>query len=83
MYSPLLKEELVKTLYRLKRFYQKPMTQIAEGLIKESLNSIDRKPVCRICVFEENNDCNKCYLSCIQPQENRKSLLTVKHMIQD
>jgi len=63
MYSPILKSNLVKTLYRLKRVYKKPMTKIAEELIRKSLLSIDREPICKTCKGEKNNDCNLCCLA--------------------
>ncbi len=45
-YSQTLNEEIVKTLYRLKRIYRKPMTRIAEELIEKSLLLIDKVSVC-------------------------------------
>lgn len=63
MYSPVLNENLVRTIYRLKRVYKKPMTEIAEGLIQESLGTLDREMVCRVCVGERNNECKGCYLA--------------------
>ena len=63
MYSPVLNEELVKTLYRLKRFYRKPMTEVAEELIRYGLKTVDKEFVCRICIAEGNNDCNDCCLA--------------------
>ena len=65
MYSPILNEELVKTLYRLKRFYRKPITTLADELIKQSLKTFiasDKEFICTVCVGERNNDCNGCYL---------------------
>ena len=63
MYSPVLNEKLVKTLFRLKRACKKPMTEIAEGLIHQSLKAVDRELVCRVCIGERNNDCDGCYLA--------------------
>lgn len=63
MYSPVLSEKAVKTLYRLKQFYRKPMTEIAENLIQKSLYTIDKEFVCRVCIGERNNDCKGCYLA--------------------
>ena len=63
MYSPVLSEKAVKTLYRLKQSYRKPMTEIAENLIQKSLCTIDKGFVCRVCIGERNNDCEGCYLA--------------------
>ena len=62
MYSPVLSESLVKTIYRLKRVWKKPMTEIAEELIKKSLYAVEKEFVCRVCIGERNNDCESCYL---------------------
>jgi hypothetical protein len=62
MYSPVLNESLVKTMYRLKRVWKKPMTEIAEELIKKSLYAVEKEFVCRVCIGERNNDCESCYL---------------------
>ena len=63
MYSPVLSESMVKTLYRLKQMQGKPMTVIVEKLLLFSIASVDKKPVCEICVRENNNDCGNCYFS--------------------
>jgi len=62
MYSPILSEGLVRTLYRLKRVWKKPMTEIAKLLIQQSLKTVDKQLICQVCISEENNDCNNCYL---------------------
>lgn len=69
MYSPVLSESMVKTLYRLKRAQDKPMTVVVEKLILRSIASIDKKPVCEICVRENNNNCGNCYFSCIKKED--------------
>lgn len=69
MYSPVLRESIVKTLYRLKREQDKPMTVVVERLLLRSIASIDKKPVCEICVRENNNDCGSCYFSCIKRED--------------
>lgn len=69
MYSPVLRESMVKTLYRLKREQDKPMTVVVERLLLRSIASIDKKPVCEICVRENNNDCGSCYFSCIKRED--------------
>ena len=63
MYSPILSEKTVKTLYRLKRSCRKPMTEIAENLIQKALCTIDKEFVCKVCIGERNNDCEGCYLA--------------------
>ena len=62
MYSPLLNENLVRTIYRLKRVYKKPMTEIAESLIQQSLKAVAKEVICEVCIAEKNNECNECYL---------------------
>ena len=62
MYSPSLNEGMVRTIYRLKRVWKKPMTEIAESLIRKSLTDLDKKVICEVCVTEKNNDCEDCYL---------------------
>ena len=66
MYSPVLSETMVKTLYRLKSSQDKPMTVVAEKLLLRSIASIDKRPVCEKCTSENNNDCRNCYFSCIK-----------------
>jgi len=63
MYSPILNEKLVRTLYRVKRSYKRPMTEIAEEMIQKALYSVNKELVCKACVNEKNNDCTDCYLS--------------------
>ena len=65
MYSPMLSETMVKTLYRLKSIQDRPMTVVVEKLILRSIASIDKRPVCEKCTSENNNDCGSCYFSCI------------------
>lgn len=62
MYSPLLSEKATRTIYRLKRAWKKPMTEIAESLIQQSLKAVDSKIVCEVCVAEKNNQCAECCL---------------------
>jgi len=62
MYSPALSEKATRTIYRLKRVWKKPMTEIADELIKKSLYTVEKEFVCRVCVRERNDDCENCYL---------------------
>ena len=66
MYSPVLSETMVKTLYRLKCSQDRPMTVVVEKMLMRSIASIDKGPVCEKCTRENNNDCRNCYLSCIK-----------------
>jgi hypothetical protein len=61
MYSP-FNEKATRIIYRLKRVYKKPMTVIADNLIKQSLKDIDKSVVCETCIADKNNDCGSCYL---------------------
>lgn len=63
MYSPELSVRMVKTLYRLKRAWNKPMTAVIEQLLIQSLATVDKKPVCEICSKEKNNSCEGCYFN--------------------
>ncbi|MFH1211474.1 MAG: hypothetical protein V1659_00930 [Candidatus Woesearchaeota archaeon] len=69
MYSPALSEKTTKTIYRLKRFYKKPMTEIAEQLIQKSLSKVEKEFVCRICIGERNNQCDEC---CLNKRRNKQ-----------
>lgn len=62
LYSPALSEKATRTIYRLKKFYKKPMTEIAESLIQQSLKTVKKEVVCGICIAEKNNECEGCYL---------------------
>jgi hypothetical protein len=66
MYSPVLSETMVKTLYRLKCSQDRPMTVVVEKLLMRSIASIDKGPVCEKCISENNNECRLCYFSCIK-----------------
>jgi len=63
MYSPALSEVMIKTLYRLKRIRQRPMTAVLESLLLEALASVDKESVCEVCVEENNNNCGECYFT--------------------
>lgn len=63
MYSPVLSEAMVKTLYRLKQVQVRPMTVMVEELLLRALANLDKEPVCEVCVKTNNNDCKSCYFS--------------------
>ena len=63
MYSPSLSEKVVRTIYRLKKVWKKPMTEVAESLIRESLKAVDKDEICELCIGDGNNDCDECYLN--------------------
>ncbi len=65
MYSPILSETMIKTLYRLKQAQGRPMTVVVEKLLLRSIASMDKDPICEKCSSENNNDCRNCYFSCI------------------
>ena len=69
MYSPVLSETMVKTLYRLKQAQGRPMTVTVEKLLLRSIASLDRAPVCQKCTSENNNDCRNCYFFCIKMED--------------
>lgn len=73
MYSPELSARMVKTLYRLKRAWNKPMTTVIELLLIQSLATIDKKPVCEICRKEKNNSCEGCYFNGQQLSERKNN----------
>ena len=63
MYQPSISEDAVRTLYRVKRAYHRPMTQLLEEFVVEGLRGASRVPVCSVCQREGNNtDCGSCYL---------------------
>ena len=62
MYSPVLNEKTTRTIYRLKKAWKKPMTEITESLIQQSLKAVDKSVVCETCIGEKNNNCDECYL---------------------
>jgi len=66
MYSPVLSETMIKTLYRLKQSQGKPMTVVVEKMLLRSIASVDKGPICEKCASENNNDCRNCYFSCIK-----------------
>ena len=68
MYSPVLSDSMIKTLYRLKQAQGRPMTVVVEKLLMRSIASIDKGPVCEKCTNENNNECRSCYFSCINKE---------------
>ena len=63
MYQPELKDNIIRTIYRVKRAYKKPMTRVAENLMQQGLNAVDKEQVCKVCMSEGNNECSECYFS--------------------
>jgi len=78
MYSPTLNPEFVRVLYRLKRAYKKPMTEVAEELIAQALKTADKEFVCKVCISEKNNECKECHLSYSENGKN-KTVSSVKN----
>lgn len=62
MYNPELSENAVRTLYRLKRAWKRPMTEVLEEIIQQSLKAVDKGVICGVCVTEKNNECESCFL---------------------
>ena len=62
MYSPVLNEKTTRTIYRLKKAWKKPMTEITESLIQQSLKAVDKGVVCEVCITGQNNQCEECCL---------------------
>ncbi len=63
MYAPSKNPQLVRALYRMKMFYKRPITKLANELIEKSLNTIDKNGVCAACIREGNQDCEVCALA--------------------
>ncbi len=63
MYHPSISPQLVITLYRMKRFYKKPITKLANELIISSLHTINKEEVCKTCISESNQKCEECILA--------------------
>jgi hypothetical protein len=62
MYQPTIEDIVVRTMYRIKRAYQKPMTRVLEDLLFTGLRATDTVKVCSVCQREGNNtDCSNCY----------------------
>jgi hypothetical protein len=62
MYQPTIEDIVVRTMYRIKRAYQKPMTRVLEDLLSTGLRATDTVKVCSVCQREGNNtDCSNCY----------------------
>jgi len=69
MYQPSISEGSVRALYRVKRAYQRPMTELLEDFVIEGLRNVRRVSVCSVCQSEGNNtDCHRCYLGNIDNQ---------------
>jgi hypothetical protein len=63
MYQPVIKDDAIRTLYRIKRAYKRPMTLVLEDILSAGLKAIQKAKVCAICQEEANNqDCLNCYL---------------------
>ncbi len=63
MYAPLINPQLARALYRMKMFYKRPITKLANELIEKSLNTIDKEAVCAACIREDNQECEICALA--------------------
>jgi hypothetical protein len=63
MYTPSISPQLVRVLYRMKRFYKKPITKLANELIIQSLSTVPKEEVCKKCISESNQKCEECMLA--------------------
>lgn len=63
MYNPSIDDKLIKALYRIKRFYKKPITKLTNELIRKSLHTINKAGVCTTCLRENNQECEVCILA--------------------
>jgi hypothetical protein len=63
VYSPALSDKAVRTIYRIKKALKKPMTEIADNLIQQSLKAVDKDVICEICIGDKNNLCEECSLN--------------------
>jgi hypothetical protein len=62
VYQPAIKDDAIRTLYRIKRAYKRPMTEVLEDVLTAGLRASDSVKVCSICQQEGNNtDCSSCY----------------------
>lgn len=63
MYHPSIDHKLVRALYRIKKYYKKPITKLANDLIIKSLNTVSKEGVCKTCIEEGNQECEVCMLA--------------------
>ena len=72
MYQPAMKEEAVRSLYRMKRAFSEPMTIILDGLLSKGFALSDREKVCLVCRQEGNDaECGGCYFSRAEKKKGR------------
>ena len=64
MYQPIMNEQTICTLYRMKQAYKKPMTKILLELVSTAIKTVERKKVCLRCRQQGNDDCQVCLLAC-------------------
>ena len=61
MYQPAIKDEAVRSLYRMKRAFRKPMTVILNEVLSQGFTLIDRDRICNVCQQEGNaTECSEC-----------------------
>lgn len=63
MYTPSLNPQLIRALYRIKRFYKKPITKLANELIEKSLHTVNKAGVCSTCIRDNIQECEVCVLA--------------------
>jgi len=61
MYQPAMKEEAVRSLYRMKKAFGKPMTSILDDVLSKGFALSDRDKICSVCKQESNDtECRSC-----------------------
>ena len=63
MYTPKLSEDVIRTLYRVRTATSKPMTVVADSMIRSGLANVNKHIVCANCVAHGTNDCANCLLA--------------------
>ncbi|MCK5612331.1 hypothetical protein KAR91_61230 [Candidatus Pacearchaeota archaeon] len=63
MYQPRIEEETIRSLYRMKQAYKKPMTKILQELVSTAVKTVSREDVCEKCKQQKNDECSECLLA--------------------
>ena len=63
MYQPRIEEETIRSLYRMKQAYKKPMTRILQELVATAVKTVEREEVCLRCRQQGNDECRECLLA--------------------
>jgi alkyl hydroperoxide reductase subunit AhpC len=63
MYQPVMREGVIRSIYRMKRALGKPMTRILDEIVANGFSAAEKERVCPLCREEGNDDCSNCYLN--------------------